>query len=118
MSKHYDITSEQHWFIGEDKLLVFDIVDANEGALDVDSYQMEWVLRRHPGDTTRLIVKASGGGLTVDAGITSRVLVDIDDTDTLGLLPGRYAHALRRTDAGYEGVLSFGMAELQEVSAR
>lgn len=108
MSIESHIALSDNFFIGEEKDLKFSIVDAAGVALDVSSYTLKWVMGVE-GQTP--LIDISGGKITFedDAGTNDRVIVEVDRSVTVDLKPGNpYKHALRRTDAGLEQVLSFG----------
>jgi hypothetical protein len=106
------------WFIGEDKTLRFTVYSdtAHTTCVDVSGYALQYILRKGNSDSDpALITKATGGsGITITgsfnatpASNTQRVLVAIEDSDTSGLKPGSYQHALKRTDAGAETILFY-----------
>lgn len=107
MATQSNITASDYWFIGEDKTLSFAVVDASAVAVNITGWALEWVLRRDAGDAA-LITKTVGSGITITNGAGGLCSVAIADTDTDNLDEGGYWHALRRTDAGTETVLSFG----------
>jgi hypothetical protein len=81
---------------------------------------VEFVLRRRLNGAADLTLTTAGGAITFDddAGTNDRATVAIADTDTLNLANGRYAYALRRTDAGFETLLAHGVATLKRAAAR
>ena len=116
MSKTSNIELADRWYRGEAKNLAFDIVDANDAALDVSSFALTWVLETGGGEATDTLKKTTGGsGITVvdGAGTKDRVVVAITAADTLTLAPQVYRHSLWRTDANNEQLLSEGSAMLQ-----
>ena len=121
MSKYQPITLDDHWFAGEDKTFVFDIVDANGAAQVMTGWAIEWVLRRSAASSTATLTKNTSGGtvaLSNGSGTNDRATVTVTDDDTLNLVTGTYEYAMRRTDAGSEQVLAYGPAELQRASTR
>lgn len=106
------------WFIGADITLRFTVyADASHTTcVDVATYGLQYVLRKgNSDDDPALISKTTGAGTITVTGVfnsvpatnTQRVLVSIVDTDTDGLRPGEYMHALKRTDDGNETVLMY-----------
>lgn len=84
---------------------------------------LSWRLKKTLGqpDASALVTKTTGGSGVVVSGTydpnpslnTQKVEVDIDASDTLPLSPRIAVHELKRMDAGFETVLSFGPATLQ-----
>lgn len=118
MSVEAPIPISDNFFIGEDRVLEFTVVDENDAAVDITSYALEWVLRRKRGSPSADITKTTGSGITITDGPNGVCEVAIDDTDTLTLSPEQYFHTLRRTDDGLETVLSFGDLFLQQAATR
>ena len=121
MSLEQNITADDHYFAGEDKTLVFDIVDVNGAAQTMTGWALEWVVRRSASSTTATLTKTTGAGtvaLSNGSGTDDRATVTITDDDTLNLVTGTYVYALRRTDAGSEQVLAFGTLELLKPATR
>jgi hypothetical protein len=122
-----DITAADLFFIGEDKQLEYEVLDADGLPVDVVTLPMQWVLRGsvREADPPRISKTTSGGGITV-TGVynatralnTQRVLVTIADTDTDALSAQTYKCALKRTDDGSESVLSYGDVVLLQAAAR
>jgi len=117
MALEQTISPDDHWFLGEDKELVFTIYtdDTKTACLDVTGYALQWTLCKREG-AAALITKATGGnGITI-AGVYNadpalnlqRVTVTILKTDTDPFLPGAYRQRLRRTDTGFATVFTFG----------
>lgn len=108
MSKESHIAKSDNFFIGEEKDLKFNIVDAADAPLDVSSYTFKWVMGVE-GQTPLITILDAKITTEDDAGTKDRVVVEVDRSVTVDLKPGNpYKHALRRTDAGSEQVLSFG----------
>jgi hypothetical protein len=86
---------------------------------DITGYTMEWVLRAGPTAVSDLLTKTIGDGITItDAGngICQVALAADDTADSDGVIiiqPGDYFHTLRKTNAGDESVLAFGLAVLR-----
>lgn len=112
MATQADIAAADNWFLGEDKVLSFTVVDVAGAAVNITGWAIEWVLRERQGDRA-LIEKAVGSGVTISDGPGGVCQVAVTDTDTDTLAGGRYWHALRRTDAGNEAVLSYGQVVLR-----
>lgn len=112
MAEQADIAAADNWFLGEDKVLEFTVVDSAGAAVNITGWALEWILRSGAGERA-LLTKTVGSGVTITGGAGGVCQVAIADTDTDDLAAGRYWHALRRTDAGNEAVLSYGQVVLR-----
>lgn len=122
MAIEQDISASDGWFAGEDKVLQFEILQADgQTPQDASGFVMLWTLRNGDAIGMVLITKSTGGqGITVTGAYsavratnTQRVLVAVPDDDTDPLkVPALYRHALKRLDPGSETVLSFGNVTL------
>lgn len=123
MADKQNIGADSRWAIGSDKQLRFTIYQADEQttprvAQDITGWSLEWVLRDRVAPYGFVqITKTTGNGITLSDAANGVCTVTIDDTDAGGLGAGVYTHALRRTDAGAEDVLSFGTVELIRAAA-
>lgn len=114
MSKESPITYADKWFVNEDKILEFTVVDADEVAIDISTYTLSWELKEEENSSDNLISKTTGSGISlVTDGSDGKCQVAIDAADTASLVAGKYWHELRRTGTGTGGVLSFGNAVLR-----
>ena len=121
MSKVADITGNDHFIKGEDKTIVFDIVDSAGTAQTMTGWALEWIVRKTVDAPSATLTKTTGAAqvaISNGDGTDDRATVTVTDTDTVDLPAGRYQHALRRTDAGSEQVLAYGYLELIETAAR
>ncbi len=118
MSKTAPITVDDHWFIGEDRTLRFSVTDAVGLPLSISGWTLEWVLRERPWGAQALVTKTTGAGITITDAPNGVCEVALADDDTIALAPGAYFHTLRRTNAGFETVLAFGDAVLQQAATR
>ncbi len=118
MSVEAPILTTYNLFIGEDRTLRFTVVDANDAAVDITGYALEWVMRERPGSDMATLTKTTGSGITITDGPNGLCEVAIADANTLALDPGTYFHTLRRTDDGSETVLSFGDVILKQAATR
>jgi hypothetical protein len=118
MAIQQNITAADGWFTGEDKTLEFEVLEP-DGATpeDVTGWALEWQLRpvANAADPPTLskVPTIIGTYNAVRATNTQRVEVTIAASDTAALTARTYQHALKRTDAGSETVLSYGSALLQ-----
>lgn len=116
----YEDAVEQadYFFLGTDRTLQFTIYQAdNVTVQDITGWTLEWILRGSNGAVA--LSKATGGnGITIVNGAAGRCDVAIADTDTEALDPGVYVHALARSNAGLEDVLTFGDFHLRRAARR
>lgn len=113
------VTEAQHWFIGEDRSLRYDVTSDGTTPQTMTGWALTWELLDRRGGTV-LITKTTVSGITIGtgSGTDDRATVAVSDTDTEALTggAGTYHTVLRRTDAGSEVVLAFGDAVLQKAS--
>lgn len=109
------ISADAEWFVGEAKVLRF-TVTVPEGTTDFEDWAARWQLRNRLDvvlieKTTALneIVLSEVGD--TDPVRTATVQISADDYELVAA--GTYQHALWRTDAGSEAVLSYGPAVLR-----
>ncbi len=117
MSKAAQIEQSDRWFRGEEKILTFDIVDADEEPIDVSGFAMSWVLQeQHDGEGDVLAV--SSPTITVGDGVATddRVSVPIESSATASLEPRVYRQSLWRTDTETPQLLASGSAMLQQAA--
>ena len=119
------IAESVHWFVGEDRTLLYDVTSDGTAAQTMTGWALTWELldKRASAGGTVLLTKTTGAGtITIGngAGTDDRATVTIADVDTeSGTLPngpGTYFTVLRRTDAGSEVTLAFGDAVIQRAS--
>lgn len=113
MSKIFNITDGDNFFIGEDKTIEIDVLQSdNATAQTMTGWTLTWELKARNRSTAALIsaTPTIGNG----DGTDDRATITVADTDTEALGPGTYYHHLRRTDAGSEQILSHGSVVLKE----
>jgi hypothetical protein len=117
-----DIRASDHWFVGEDKSLVFTIFKA-DGVTpqDVSGWTLSWRLKRlkSDADSAALLTKTTSSGIAISGAYnvdptlnTQVVTVTVADTDTDPIAPGTAYHELKRTNDASETVLAFGAVRL------
>jgi len=133
MAIEFNITGADSWFIGEDKILEFEILQ-DDGLIltnplkapqDVAGWTLAWALKKSDAATDpALLLKTTSSGITITgvynavrATNTQRVSITIADTDTDALKPLTYRHSLKRMTAGAEAVLAFGSVVLLKATA-
>lgn len=124
MARQQNIGDTQDWFLGEDKTLKFEIYAEDDATIaDITAYAFQWALRRKEDGQEIVLNKTSGAGIAITGAYdadpavnTQRAEVTIADTDTDALEPGTYYHALKRTNADHETILSYGEAFLKRAA--
>lgn len=81
---------------------------------DITGMTFEWVLRDANNAAITLLTVTP----TITSGTSGTLAVAIADTDTDTIPAGRYAYMLRRTGAGTEIPVAYGVCVLRESMAR
>lgn len=116
-----DITTEDDFYTGEDKSLVFTIYETDgTTAQDITGWTLAYMWKRAPSDadSAAVLTKTTSAGIALTTPGSGICTVTIDDTDTDSLLPQTYHHELKRTTAGSETVLTTGTVLLQRALHR
>lgn len=120
MAQEVNITKEHEFFTGTDRVLQFSVVDADDVAVNITGWALQWVLVRAPGaaaSSGHLVSKTVGSGITITNGAGGVCQVAVEDADTDGLEGSDsplYRHELRRTDGGNEDILAYGTVVLRQ----
>jgi hypothetical protein len=129
MAKRYDFGTEaERVFIGTNITLRVQVVKRDSAGVeivdgDLTGRTYTFTLNNTPDNTTPLLTKTVGAGITfVDgdtagyppelAGTKTVCKIDIADTETDALADGAYYFDLKRTNAGAETVVAFGTITL------
>jgi hypothetical protein len=115
------ITADDHVFIGEDKALVFNILQSDgKTPQDITGWTLGWMLKAHEDDldADALLNKTTSTSITLTTPIAGICTVSLADTDTEPLSPGKYYHELKRTTSGFEGILAYGRFVLRRALHR
>lgn len=113
MSKLFNITDADNWFIGEDKSIAINVLQSDDTTPQtMTGWTLVWELKAADRSVSALISKTPA--ISSDDGTDDLATVTIVDTDTEALAPGTYYHHLRRSDGGAEQILSHGTAVLKE----
>jgi len=120
MAIQVHITDADNFFVGEDKILEYQVKDTTGNIIDITGWSIEWVLREDPDTSTVLVTKDNGGngGLSITNAVNGIFQVTMDAADTSALPEGRYAYGASRTDTGLRGLLVYGDASLQIAASR
>lgn len=134
MAIEFNITTTDHFFLGEDKIISFSVFGPDGVTpLDVSSYDLVWTLRKTDKSADAILTKTVGNGLEVvgaydaDPAVNTQrvhVLISSDETDpevttAYTLKTGvAYRHSLKRMNAGNEIILSFGSITFLQATVR
>lgn len=113
MAIEANITKDDGWYLGEDKSLAFTVYQSDGTTpQDMTGWALSWRIKkkRTDADASAILTKTTASGISIS---TSVATVTVADTDTDALTARGYYHELKRTDAGFEAVLSQGVAVLQ-----
>jgi hypothetical protein len=126
MAVQFDIGEDKEFFLGEDKVVRFPIVDDDGVPLDFATWGLEFIVRKtDKAKDPAIIYKSTTNGGIVITGVynidseinTQRAVITFDSEDTEFLKPITYRHSLKRTDIGSEGILSYGDFVLLQATA-
>jgi hypothetical protein len=118
MSVKVLIRSTRNWFIGEDRTFPFEITNEDGSVASISGWDLKWELRKNLEDVTAAITKVTPTQIEITDAVNGKGEINIEDTDTDGLVSGVYHHALKRTNAGEERVLFHGEAFLGAAAVR
>lgn len=120
-----NIVAADGWFTGTDQpfeITVYqrtatdaEILAGTGTAQNISGWSLSWMLKKlkTDEDSAALITKTTLSGIVLTDAVNGVCTVTVDDVDTDALVAGLYHHELKRTDAGFEAVLTFGTANLQ-----
>lgn len=118
MAEESPIAITDNWFVGERKVFEFTVVK-NGAAVDISSWDLEWVLRQAADAPSALISKGTADIVKNDpTNGVCRVIIDPADTLAVEIGGGTYYHTLKRTDGQNDAVLAFGEAVLRMAATR
>ena len=116
MSKRVDIKASDHFMVGEDKQIYWDITDSAGVAQSMSGWTLSFVLRRSQNSATSALTKTPT--VTTGSAAANRALLTLAAADTKNLAPGTYAYSVARTDSGYQQILAYGDFVINPVTAR
>lgn len=118
MAIEANINADSDYFTGEDKSLQFTIYQSDGStAQDITGWSLSWMVkkRKTDADNAALVTKTTADGIALTTPASGICTVTVEDTDITALVGGTlYYHELKRTDAGYETVLSYGTFTLRQ----
>jgi hypothetical protein len=104
------------YFTGEDKTLPFTIYQSDESTpQDITGWSLSWMVKRRKtdADADAIVTKTVSAGIALTTPLSGVCTVTVTDTDIADIRGGvLYYHELKRTDAGFETVLSYGTLTL------
>lgn len=122
MAIERNITAADHFFLGEDKKIRDSIFQADGTTpQDISGWAISCVIRKtdKASDPPLIPEKTiAGGGIAVIDGPNGIIDITFVDTDTATLKPGKYRWSVKRTDEGFETILTFGDFTLLQATAR
>lgn len=123
MADDLNIENDDDWFIGCDYELPVTIYTtrAHTATQDITGWALSFMVKRRPtdADANAVIIKTTGGsGIALTTPGSGLLTVTIADTDTDTLAADTYWFEVRRTDAGFETVLTHGTAVLRQAVHR
>ena len=121
MAVERNITTADDWYIGEDKTLPVTIYQSNgTTAQDVTGWAISFMLKKRAtdADVAAKVTKTTVSGIALTTPASGLITVSIADTDTDGLAAGSYRYEIKRTDAGFETVLTSGACVLRQAVHR
>lgn len=111
MSAQANITSDDGFFIGEDKSLVFTIQDSAGAAVNITGWTIQFAMADALSGSSDLTKSA-----TLTTPLSGICTVAIASGDTIGLDPtSTWYYRLRRTDSGSRAELAYGTVDLLDV---
>ncbi len=106
MAIQTDITADDKWFAGDDRVLRFAIAATNIAGWTF-AFELE------DSDNVNIFTAVSDGGAITITDEASGVLeVAVGPTDVPVAKRGRHAYRLRRADTGFVTTLAYGAAEI------
>lgn len=121
MAIEQNIDADDDFFIGEDKSLSFTIYQSDGSTpQNITGWTISWMLKLKATDTDAAakITKTTASGIALTTPASGVCTVTIADTDTDAIRADTYFHELKRMDAGFETILSFGACELRQSKHR
>ena len=108
------VTQDIEFFAGEDKL-IRDTIYQEDGVTveNITGWSIEFRLEKHSRETSSLVTKSVGSGVTITDGPNGVFEVQLDAADTLGLKARKYNYQIWRTDTNENHVLSEGVLTLK-----
>lgn len=114
MAIQRDITEADDWFIGEDKSIT-DTIYQSDGTTpqNVTGWAISFLLKRSAADVAPKVTKTTADGIALTTPGSGLITITIADTDTASLKAGTYLYEIKRTDDGFETVLTHGSCLLR-----
>ncbi len=101
------------WFTAEDRRLAFTVTADGTTPQDITGWSLSWVLKAKRTGTALITKTTEATSITLETPLSGRCVVGVGDTDIADLVgEKKYYHELKRTDAGHETVLAYGVVVL------
>jgi predicted RecA/RadA family phage recombinase len=84
------------------------ITDSLSPVTNITGWSLQFTLRKNYGDTSAILTKTIGAGITVTDVTNGVFKIALANADTANLAPGVYVYDVERTDAGNRTVLTIG----------
>jgi hypothetical protein len=121
MAIERNITADDDFFLGEDKILV-DTIYQSDGTTvqNVTGWAISFMVKKNAtdADASAKITKTTGAGIVLTTPLSGLITITLTDTDTASLPADSYRYEVKRTDDGSETVLTFGRLTLRQAVHR
>jgi hypothetical protein len=121
MAIERNITADDDFFLGEDKVLT-DTIYQSDGTTvqNVTGWAISFMVKKHAtdADASAKITKTTGAGIVLTTPLSGLITITLTDTDTASLPADSYPYEVKRTDDGSETVLTFGRLTLRQAVHR
>lgn len=101
-------------FVGEDKVLRFEVLDSAEAPVDIAGWGISFVVRHVTSETTALVTKTAAitGAFNASRSVnTQRAVITLSDDDlsaTKFTRSGTHVYSLKRVDDASETIINYG----------
>jgi len=117
MALEFNISQDDHWFVGNDITIPFVIYadDNREARQDLTGFELLWHLKRNADDQI-LLFKTTDDDISVTDALAGEGELTIPGADTADFGEGYYEHAMIRSNTPVS-TLWFGKAYLNKAAA-
>lgn len=115
MAVERHITEGDAFFLGEDKSLPVTVYQSDGStAQNITGWSISFMLKKKQtdSDAAAKITKTTASGITLTTPASGLLTISIADTDTDSLAADTYWYEVKRTDAGFESILTYGTCQL------
>jgi hypothetical protein len=122
MARTANVIGEDALYLGEDKFLDFEVLDADGTPINISSgYTFQFDMRDAVHASVAIISKTCTvtGSYNADRDTnTQRSRATLTDDDTIGFPAGKYPYSHKRTDAGAETINAEGLMQFKEATQK